>query len=208
MAQKYKVYFANRPIVFTDMDTEPHATFGLEVIVSHGKSDTAWIENAISRGAKAVHVRCQDVDLSWKNFEEQFMPVAAAGGVVINDRNEVLFIYRLDKWDLPKGKIEEGEAQDTAALREVEEECSIMPLELGALLMSTYHTYILHNQPILKSTAWYVMRYNGSTTPQPQLEEGITDVRWIASDKWDLVRSNTYPSVVDVLDALEHQRIV
>jgi hypothetical protein len=52
------------------------------------------------------------------------------------------------------------------------------------------------------------MRYNGNTTPQPQLEEGITDVRWIASDKWDLVRANTYPSVVDVLDALEQQRIV
>lgn len=205
MAQKYKVYFANRPVVFTDMETEPNATFGLEVILSQGKSDTAWIENAITRGARAVHVRCKDVKESWRFFEEQFLPIAAAGGVVINERNEVLFIYRLDKWDLPKGKIEAGEAQDTAALREVEEECSIMPLELGPLLLSTYHTYLLNGEPVLKSTAWYLMRYKGNTTPRPQLEEGITDVRWMAADRWDIVRANTYPSVIDVLDAINER---
>jgi 8-oxo-dGTP pyrophosphatase MutT (NUDIX family) len=203
MAQKYKVYFANRPVVFTDMETEPDSTFGLEVIISQGKSDTAWIENAISRGARAVHVRCKDVNQSWNDFQEQFQPIAAAGGVVLNDRKEVLFIYRLDKWDLPKGKIEEGEAQDTAALREVEEECSITPLELGPLLLSTYHTYMLNGQPVLKSTAWYVMKYSGDIIPRPQIEEGITDVRWMASTHWQVVKTNTYPSVVDVLDALE-----
>lgn len=186
------------------MATEPTPTFGLEVIVSQGKTDTAWIENAISRGARAVHLRCKDVVQSWNDFQEQFHPIAAAGGVVLNDRNEVLFIYRLDKWDLPKGKIEEGEAQDTAALREVEEECSIMPLALGPLLLSTYHTYVLNGEPVLKSTAWYLMHYKGNITPMPQIEEGITDVRWMSSDQWDIVKANTYPSVMDVLAALKH----
>lgn len=184
------------------METEPNMTFGLEVIISQGRSDVAWIENAITRGARAVHVRCKDVVQSWAFFEEQFMPIAAAGGVVLNSRNEVLFIYRLDKWDLPKGKIEAGEARDTAALREVEEECSISSLQLGPLLLSTYHTYVLNGEPVLKSTAWYLMQYDGDSTPRPQLEEGITDVQWMPRDRWDMVRANTYPSVMDVLEAL------
>jgi len=46
--------------------------------------------------------------------------VIAAGGLVTNEIDEILVINRLDKWDLPKGKVEPEEPIKLAAVREVE----------------------------------------------------------------------------------------
>jgi hypothetical protein len=118
MPQKYKVYFANRPVVFMNESESPALQQGTEVIVSQGKPDTMLIESAIDRGAKVIHLLCRDVEWSWQQFTSQFLWIRAAGGVVSNDREEVLFIHRLEKWDLPKGKVEAGEELELAALRE------------------------------------------------------------------------------------------
>lgn len=161
------------------------------------------IENAINRGAKSVYLICQDVEASWKSFQEQFEFVQAAGGLVLNSNNELLFIFRHEKWDLPKGKVETGEGIQEGALREVEEECSITSLELVRELCITWHTYIQHREPMLKATAWYLMKYHGHETPSPQLIEGITEVRWLSEEELELVYANTYPSVVDVVKAFQ-----
>jgi 8-oxo-dGTP pyrophosphatase MutT (NUDIX family) len=172
------------------------------VIISQGKTDTMLIESAIDRGARAICMKCRDVNWSWKQFTSQFLLIRAAGGVVSNEAGEILFIYRLDKWDLPKGKVEEGEELELAAVREVEEECSIHKLELSHHLITTYHTYSLKGEQVLKSTDWYVMRHSGSEQPKPQLIEGISDAQWIARERWnDTVLVNTYPSVKDVLES-------
>jgi 8-oxo-dGTP pyrophosphatase MutT (NUDIX family) len=207
MPQKYKVYFANRPVVFTNDEEfstlqQAHASAAeYEVIVSQGISDTMLIESAISRGAKVIYLKCRDVEWSWQQFASQFVLIRAAGGVVSNEQGEVLFIHRLDKWDLPKGKVEEGEALELAALREVEEECSITKLKLRHHLVTTYHTYSMKGEQVLKSTDWYVMNHPGNDVPKPQAIEGITEARWIAERDWGMVRSNTFPSVIDVLQA-------
>lgn len=164
------------------------------------------IESAISRGAKAIYMKCRDVEWSWKQFASQFLTIRAAGGLVSNDRSEVLFIYRLEKWDLPKGKVEAGEELEVAAVREVEEECSIDKLELQHHLITTYHTYTLKGEQVLKSTDWYVMKHDGHDAPKPQAIEGITEARWIAPSEWKMVESNTFPSVIDVLRAFESNR--
>jgi ADP-ribose pyrophosphatase YjhB (NUDIX family) len=60
--------------------------------------------------------------------------VLAAGGVVFNDEDQVLFCHptrtRWDNWRMPKGHVDEGEPLRKAALREVLEEtgykCSII----------------------------------------------------------------------------------
>lgn len=159
------------------------------------------IEGEIARGAKAINVQCQDVHKSWSDFSSQFEFVQAAGGLVTNAEDKILFIYRLDKWDLPKGKMEEGESVQQAAIREVEEECSIGHLELGGELSETWHTYIQAGVPMIKSTRWFLMRYNGKEVPQPQLQEGITEVVWLHQSELDMVRRNTYPSVLDVVES-------
>lgn len=174
---------------------------GVETFVSKLKHDTMLIENAIARGAREIHVLCDDVEKSWQSFAEQFIFVQAAGGLVKNTKGELLFIYRLEKWDLPKGKVEKGEKLDEAAIREVEEECSITGLELHDLLLTTWHTYIQNGEPMLKATAWYRMNYNGQETPRPQTIEGITETRWINPSDLSIVLENTYASVVDVVES-------
>lgn len=56
--------------------------------------------------------------------------ILAAGGLVKNTEDQWLLIFRLGKWDLPKGKLENGETPEAAALREVEEECGIKNCQL------------------------------------------------------------------------------
>jgi 8-oxo-dGTP pyrophosphatase MutT (NUDIX family) len=206
MPQKYKVYFANRPVVFMNESESPALQQGTEVIVSQGKADTMLIESAIDRGAKVIYMICRDVEWSWQQFTSQFLLIRAAGGVVSNEREEVLFIHRLEKWDLPKGKVEEDEELELAALREVEEECSINKLELLNHLLTTYHTYVMKGEQVLKSTDWYVMKHHGNDQPHPQAIEGITEARWIAAQEWGMVESNTFPSVLDVLKAFTANR--
>ncbi len=174
---------------------------GVEIVHSKEHYDTMWIENAISRGAREVHVFCSDVERSWIHFKQQFHFVQAAGGVVINDQDQLLFIFRHGKWDLPKGKVEEGEQVEEGALREVEEECSIDQLVLKELLTVTWHTYIQSGEPTLKATAWYRMNYSGRNIPQPQIIEGITETRWFDLSDLAEVEANTYASVLDVIEA-------
>lgn len=193
-------------MVFIDYLDEPSLANGEEILVSQGKADTMLIESAIDRGVRLIYVKCRDIESAWKNFSSQFVLIRAAGGVVLNDRNEVLFIHRLEKWDLPKGKVEENEELELAALREVEEECSIGNLRLERHLMTTYHTYSLKGEQVLKSTDWYVMKHEGHDVPIPQAIEGITDARWIAASDWSIVESNTFPSVLDVLRAIQISR--
>ena len=59
------------------------------------------------------------------NFFRMFTNIAAAGGLVKNERGEKLFIFRLGKWDLPKGKLSGKETAEEAAIREVKEETGL-----------------------------------------------------------------------------------
>ncbi len=134
------------------------------------------LENTASQGLNIYH---SDIDQLWKDFGQYFRKIDAAGGIVLNLENKILFIHRLGKWDLPKGKIEAGESREVAAVREVEEECGISDLELKDFINATYHIYTERNgQKILKTTFWFRMFYKGNEAPKPQLEEGINEVGW------------------------------
>ena len=113
-----------------------------------------------------------------KSFKAEFSEIKAAGGIVKNDKKEFLMIYRMQHWDLPKGKIEKDEKKKQAALREVEEECGISDLEITKKLDKTYHMYELNGKAIFKTTYWYEMSYKGKQDLTPQTEEGITEAKW------------------------------
>src|SRR4051794_1665781 len=95
--------------------------------------------------------------------------IIAAGGLVTNEYNELLMIFRRGKWDLPKGKLDEGETIEQCAVREVEEETGIGNLELVKLVGITYHEYFdKHiNTEVRKETHWFAMRVNGKPIPVP-----------------------------------------
>ena len=49
-----------------------------------------------------------DRDITEEQIKNQYKVIKAAGGVVRNEKGQVLMMYRLKKWDLPKGKLDKG----------------------------------------------------------------------------------------------------
>ena len=84
-----------------------------------------------------------------KEFNSIFKPIDAAGGLVENNHNEILMIFRKGKWDLPKGKVELKEKIISAAKREVEEETGINNLTVESPIL-----FYDWNQPCTLHTYW------------------------------------------------------
>jgi 8-oxo-dGTP pyrophosphatase MutT (NUDIX family) len=136
-----------------------------------------------------------------EKFAKRYVIVKAAGGVVTDDDARVLLIYRRGKWDLPKGKAEDNEPLELCAHREVIEETGLNELLLRKPLVVTYHTYIEKGKDILKETHWYLFDAPGKQKLQPQLEEDILKVEWVAPEKVNDYKRNTYLLISDVLNA-------
>ncbi len=126
---------------------------------------------------KELNVFGENIDEIWAEFQKLFRIIEAAGGIVNNPDGEILFIKRLGKWDLPKGKMEKGESREESAVREIEEETGLSNVELVRFINTTYHIYIERNgDKVLKCTHWFEMNFDGEDTSKPQIEEGITEV--------------------------------
>jgi len=195
----YKVFFKDRAIFLGDKAESMNFrcmvylwTEGdsLEGIVSDFDQD----ENK-----SALFFAAEDVEALFSEFKSQFKYIEAAGGLVFNQQDEILAIHRLGKWDLPKGKVEDGETITEAALREVEEECGINNLKLSDELESTYHTYWMNNKWMLKRSYWFKMNYSDNETLVPQTEEDIEKACWIPSKQLEEFKANTYASILEVI---------
>lgn len=135
-----------------------------------------------------------------KNYEavkiflrSKFKIVRAAGGLV-RKKDKFLMIYRLKKWDLPKGKKEKGENYKETAVREIEEECNVS-VKLGKKLCTTWHTYTMNKKAMLKKTRWYVMDVIDDSRMAPSLEEDIEEVRWMNPKEVYHSLHNSYKSI-------------
>lgn len=142
----------------------------------------------------------EDVKACFKAIKRKIRVIEAAGGLVKSELNKYLFIKRNGKWDLPKGKLEENEKRKDAAVREVEEECGIKIKKLGKKLLKTYHVYEIKGKVVLKVSHWYAMEAKSNQKLIPQTEEGITEVKWFSKNDWNIIRSNTYANILDVLN--------
>ena len=145
---------------------------------------------------REIFIYHSNLEVLWVEFQSKFHCIDAAGGLVTNDQQEVLMIFRLGKWDLPKGKVEKGEELSQAACREVEEECGIENVEVKEFFMNTHHIYYFQERWILKNTFWFLMTNN---TPQndliPQIEEDIAEVCWFDRNAIKVALQNTYPNI-------------
>lgn len=128
-------------------------------------------------------------------FAEKFKLVKAAGGVVINEKNEILFIKRKGLWDLPKGKLDAGESLSECALREVKEETGIKELCLIDFCGTTYHIFLRDEKYQLKETHWYTMRSTSQEIFTPQIEEDIEKVKWKKLEKLSKTLKKSYPNI-------------
>ena len=155
--------------------------------------------NQMLRGeVSSCYIQAADIELAWQAFKQNFTVIEAAGGVVMKNQ-EMLFIYRNGKWDLPKGKLEINESIQLCAVREVEEECGISQLTIIKEIATTYHTYRQAEENILKITYWFLMDCTDESPLTPQIEEGIEFSEWKNEQAVQLALENTYPNIKLVL---------
>lgn len=138
--------------------------------------------------------------VSVDNYEEvklyltrKFKVIKAAGGL-IRKKDKFLMIYRMKKWDLPKGKKESGENYRQTAEREVEEECNV-DVKLGKKICTTWHTYTMNKNSMLKKTRWYAMDIIDDSKIKPSLEEDIEEIRWMTEKEVYHALENSYKSI-------------
>jgi 8-oxo-dGTP pyrophosphatase MutT (NUDIX family) len=198
-----KIYFNEKPLFLCDkIDKE------IEEYAHH--DDAVFIDefsppalNSIIHEMRLDKVHAgifmhKDLDTLRKAFWKKFLLIQAAGGLVENEKGGLLLMIRRGKWDLPKGKLDPKETLEHCAVREVEEETGLRNIVLGSPLVVTYHTYDENGKHFLKESHWYRMKISGSQTLVPQLEEQITQVKWVEPAAIGSVTGNTFPSILDV----------
>ena len=115
----HKIFVGDKPIILTTK-VEPETNF------KNFDLKTAVMRKVIRTLSKKNidHVRliANNENKLLKKALKKLPNVIAGGGKVYNRNGEVLFIYRNDKWDLPKGRIEKNETLEVGAIREVEED--------------------------------------------------------------------------------------
>ena len=201
-----KIYFDDKPVYLCDeIDKElneilhhPDAVFIDEISNAALKS---LLHEIVKPEFHAGVVWNNDLERLKKAFFKNFTLIEAAGGIVQNEKKELLFIYRLEKWDLPKGKLDKGETIEECAIREVEEETGIGNVELGKLIGLTFHEYFDRwiNDDAIKETHWYEMKVKGNPTPTPQEEEHIEKIIWANEAAVNECLKNSYPNIEDII---------
>lgn len=127
--------------------------------------------------------------------------IMAAGGLVLNEAGELLMIFRRGKWDLPKGKLDQGESIEHCALREVMEETGLERVGLANLINIGYHEYFDQyvKEDVIKETHWFLMKAPGNQPLVPQTEEDIAEIRWVKKGELKTYLENTYPNIIEVI---------
>lgn len=193
-------FFSERYIAFTSKKPK-NTDKNTQIVCIKKQTIKQMISTFLDNGIDNFIVVTPDVKHSDKKFKEQFKIVKAAGGLVSNTSGKLLFIKRLNRWDLPKGHLEFEENKRKGAIREVEEECGIQQINITHKLPTSWHSYTYKGKTVLKKTFWYAMKTTDTNKPQPQLEEGITVAKWVNRRKVDKILKSTWPSLINVLES-------
>ena len=204
---RYKIYFGDHPLYLTDeLDKE------MNEIMHH--DDGVYMDELSPSGIKSMihemklphhHAGVffhKDLEALRKAFWKNFKVIVAAGGIVKNEKEKILMIFRRGKWDLPKGKLDPGESIESCAVREVEEETGVQNTKLISLYTTTYHVYDEYGKHILKESHWFHMSSPGEQKLIPQEEEQITAIEWTDAKRRKQLLPQSYPLVKELLSSL------
>ena len=202
----YKVFFNQKPLILTDKiqyisDTEP-------LLFIKYSSVTQIIKALKSSKNSKVFLYHKDMDKLWKGFKKKFPIVEAAGGLVKRTDNKLLFIFRNNKWDLPKGGVEKKELIINAAKREVTEETGVSDIIVEKKISETYHIFKKGKRFRLKKTYWFKMSttYMGKT--KPQTEEGIEKTKWVSNKNIEDILNDAFENIrIIVLEVLKNDAL-
>lgn len=200
----YKIYINDKPIIFSQEHIQPNMPEHKIAILSESddlKFNQEFLSTLESYDSMIIHT--SDEKNSFENFCEDLGLIEAAGGLVYNeDKDAILFIYRREKWDLPKGKIDKGEGIQEAAIREVQEECGLKSVVINNFFDETFHIYQMKKKWYLKKTYWFNMQSSNTEKLIPQIEEDITALEWIPVNDFSKVKENTYAMIRDMIDEI------
>ena len=141
----------------------------------------------------SLHLTVKDYKAIKAFLRRKFKVVKAAGGLIMK-KDRYLMIFRMKKWDLPKGKKDPGETSRQTAEREVREECGIT-VKVGKPLVTTWHTYTMNRNNMLKRTRWYNMELLDDSKMQPAVNEDIEELRWMTAKEVYHALENSYNSI-------------
>lgn len=196
----YKVFFDQKQILLTvkkisfDSNDGTHYLFHSEV-----EMRASLIRFLKQENSQILNIYGVSTDILFESMRNVLSFHDAAGGIVRNEKKEILLIRRNNLWDLPKGHMEDGEQPQETAVRETMEETGVCGLFNMNYYANTYHLYFIDSELILKRTWWYSMNSSGVQHLQPQYNEGITETKW--ADPRDLphLYKNTYLSIAELL---------
>ena len=201
----YKIYINDTPFILIDTKALPASPLNDEKnMLARYTGNHRMLPNYIDMLEKntrfdSLTLFSGNYDKLVADFKRHYTIIEAAGGLVLNEENEMLFIYRRGSWDLPKGKIDEGEDPPTAAIREVQEETGIQNVKITQSVGETWHTYrTAKGKRILKKTYWYLMQTTDRELT-PQTEEDIEIAEWINKDDFLASAKKAYNNIIEIL---------
>ncbi|HYI78436.1 MAG TPA: NUDIX domain-containing protein [Chryseolinea sp.] len=152
-----------------------------------------FLDSKVPTNLLSLYLSVINYDTIKQYLRDKFKVVKAAGGLV-RKKEKFLMIYRMKKWDLPKGKIEKGEKNRKAAAREVEEECNVT-VKVDRKICTTWHTYTMNKRAMIKKTRWYIMDVVDDTKMRPALAEDIEETRWMNGKEVYHALEHSYKSI-------------
>lgn len=188
----YKVFVNERPLILTDKIVKPEEG---QYFMMNGEQVLAAVEGLRKNKIPRAYVYHPNREELLNKFCKYVPRVVAAGGVVTNKKGQVLFIYRNDKWDIPKGICKKKEKLPDCAIREVEEETGVKDLKIENFLRTTYHIFKRKGKLWLKEVHWYAMKttYEGKLVGEES--EGIEKVKWKGPRKIRKALENSYVNI-------------
>ena len=120
-------------------------------------------------------------------YEDENLVISAGGIIFRQEAGKTYFILvqnTYDKWTFPKGKVEEGETWQEAAVREIREETGIEEAEILGEVGEIKFTDKSGTEPVKKSVHFYLIKTNQKEiTSVPKEETHLKEVRWVLQDE-------------------------
>ena len=194
----YKVFFNQKPLILTSKIIKSSDSNPLIHIKFSSKNQI--LKAVKSKKIESVYIYHKNIKKLWEIFTKKFPIIDAAGGLVERSDGKILFIYRNNRWDLPKGGVEKKELIIEAAQREVKEETGLADLIVISKIGETYHIFKKGKNFRLKRTYWFKMKSDYQGELFPQEEEGIISAEWINKKRIPEIFKNAYENIKKIVN--------
>lgn len=204
------IFIHEKPVIICDQITENiHSQISSEQLILMQEPNTknmdALLHTLEDNAIRGYVWQSSHPESIFSELMRHYEHWQAAGGLIVNERGEVLLMFRRGKWDLPKGKMEADETPEMTAIREVKEETGLHHIHIENKLTDTWHAYRLSGKDIMKQTHWYKMQFSGAELTIPQIEEDILDIQWIKPENISKYMRYSYPNLKTVFESAGYE---